>query len=86
MSTRYRIASPDKRPLTDAEINAHKDAGRLFHNYHKVAKPLYKRPLYKEPWTFVALLIIVLIVILIAEAAEKEERMPAQPDRQENPN
>jgi hypothetical protein len=26
------------------------------------------------------------IVSMIAEEAEKEERMPAQPDRQENPN
>ncbi len=68
MSRRYRI-SPEGRPgLSDAEIARHADAERLLYNYHRAVKPLYKRPLYKDPRTFIALLILVLLALLISEA------------------
>lgn len=83
MSPRYRI-SPQGRPaLSDAEINAHKDAKRLFYNYHKAVKPLYKKPLYKDPRTFLALLLIVLIAILVSEADKKKDRPQPVPERSE---
>lgn len=83
MSQRYRI-SPQSRPaLSDAEINAHKDAKRLFYNYHKAVKPLYKKPLYKDPRTFLALLLIVLIAILVSEADKKKDRPKPVPERSE---
>lgn len=54
--------------MTEAEITRHADADRLLFNYHKAVKPLYKRPLYKDPKAFIALLILVLLAILISEA------------------
>jgi hypothetical protein len=72
MSRRYRISPQGPPPLTDAEIAKHKDARRLIYNYHRATKPLYKRPLYKDPKAFVALLIIVLLAILLAEAVEQD--------------
>lgn len=82
MSRRYRISPQGPARLTDAEINAHKDARRLFYNYHKAVRPLYKKPLYKDPKAFLALLIIVLLAVLISEAVEKEKAPGSQ---QEHP-
>ena len=42
------------------------------YNYERMTKPLYKRPLYKDPKDFIAILVIVLVAILIAEMKEKE--------------
>jgi hypothetical protein len=84
MSRRYRISPQGPERLTDEQIAQHKDVRHLFYNYHKATKPLYKRPLYKEPWAFIALLIVVLLVILVAEAVEKEEPGPL-PDTEQAP-
>jgi len=86
MSRRYRISPQGPPPLTDAEIAKHKDARRLIFNYHHATKLLYKRPLYKDPKAFFALLIIVLLAIFIAEVVEKERapdlpQAPQQPQR-----
>jgi hypothetical protein len=70
MSRRYRISPEGRPPLTDAEVARHADAERLLYNYHKAVKPLYKRPLYKDPRTFIALLILVLLAILIGEVVD----------------
>jgi hypothetical protein len=70
MKHRYRISPEGRPPLTDAEVARHADAERLLYNYHKAVKPLYKRPLYKDPRTFIALLILVLLAILIGEVVE----------------
>ena len=56
--------------MTDAEVARHADAERLLFNYHKAVKPLYKRPLYKDPRTFIALVILVLLAILISEVVD----------------
>ncbi len=70
MRHRYRISPEGRPPLTDAEVARHADADRLLFNYHKAVKPLYKRPLYKDPRTFIALLILVLLAILISEVVD----------------
>lgn len=69
MNTRYRISREGQQQLSDAEIAKHKDARRLIYNYHRATRPLYKKPLYKDPRTFIALVIIVLLAILMAETA-----------------
>ena len=78
MRQRYRISPEGQPPLTDAEVARHADAERLLFNYHKATKPLYKRPLYKDPRTFIALLILVLLAILISEVVD--DRPPALND------
>lgn len=68
MSRRYRISPEGRSPLSEAEIARHADAQRLLYNYHKAVKPIYKRPLYKDPRMFIALVILVLLALLISEA------------------
>lgn len=70
MRHRYRISPEGRPPLSDAEVARHADAERLLYNYHKAVKPLYDRPLYKDPRTFIALLILVLLAILISEVVD----------------
>lgn len=79
MSDRYRISPQGRKALTDAEVARHADAERLLFNYHKAVKPLYKRPLYKDPRTFIALLILVLLAILISEAVDQGSRPERDP-------
>lgn len=76
MRHRYRITPQGDPPLTDADVARHADAERLLYNYHKAVKPLYKRPLYKDPRTFIALLILVLLAILISEGVGETSPIP----------
>ena len=85
MSRQYRISRQGPPPLTDAEIAKHKDARRLLYNYHRATKPLYKRPLYKDPKAFLGLLIIVLLAVLIAEAVEKDQAKKQPPPTEQRP-
>jgi hypothetical protein len=86
MKQRYRISPQGAPRISDADIARHKDARRLIYNYHRtVHRP--KRPLYKDPKAFIALLIIVLLAIFVAEVVEKEgsaqrpqEQVPPKPE------
>lgn len=73
MRTRYRISPEGRRSKpSDAEIASYRDPKRLQYNYHRASGLLHRRPIYKDPKAFLALLLIVLVVWLIAEAEEKE--------------
>ncbi len=76
MNRRYRISPDGRAPLSDTEVARHADADRLLYNYHKAVKPLYKRPLYKDPRTFIALVILVLLAILVGEVIEDQAPPP----------
>ena len=80
MSRRYRISPQGPPPLTDADIAKHKDARRLIYNYQRATKALHKRPIYKDPKAFFALLMIVVLAILIAEAVE-QDNAPEPPQK-----
>ncbi len=68
----------NKKPLpADDEISKYKDFGKLIHNYQRATKPLYEKSLYKQPKTFIILVIIVLLAILLAKVSEKEKEQPA---------
>ncbi len=83
MNTRYRISPQGRGVLNERQIDAHRDPKRLLFNYHRaVARP--KRPLYKDPRSFIALLIIVLLAILITEVVEKEREPGPQALPQQN--
>jgi len=65
---KYKLNKDKKQEeLSSEEIRKYKDFGKLVHNYEKATKPIYKKPLYKDPKTFIILLIIVLLAYLIAE-------------------
>lgn len=72
MSPRYRITAQGRPPEpTEAEIARYRDPKRLLYNYHRARRRWHRRPLYKDPRSFLVLLIIVLIAWLLSEAAEK---------------
>ena len=66
MNHRYRITKEGRPALTDAEVAHHADASRLMYNYHRAVRPLFKRPLYKDPKMFIALVILLLLLLLVA--------------------
>jgi hypothetical protein len=74
MKSRYRI-SPEGRPPepTDAEIARYRDPKRLLYNYQRATHLMHRKPLYKDPKAFMALLLIVLLAWFIAEVLDKEE-------------
>lgn len=69
--TKYKFHI-DKPSLSDEKIEKHKDFKKLYYNYQKATKPLYKTPLYKDKKVFLVLLLILLITYLISEFSEKE--------------
>ena len=74
----------NKKPLpADDDISKYKDFGKLIHNYQRATKPLYEKPLYKQPKTFIFLVMIVLLALLIAHLAEKEEQEKPAPQEQQ---
>lgn len=81
MSTRYRISPEGRGPLSDSEVARHADAARLLYNYHRATRPLYARPLYKNPKVFIALVILVLLALLVSEVLGPDG--PAPTDRHE---
>jgi hypothetical protein len=80
MNRRYRI-SPEGRPQepTDAEIARYRDPKRLVYNYHRATRLFHRRPLYKDPKAFFALLLIVLLAWFISEVVDKEHQAKAPP-------
>jgi len=83
MKTRYRIAPEGRRNTpSDAEIARYRDPKRLVYNYQRARERWHRRPLYKDPRSFLALLLIVLLAWLLSDVVEREREQPA-PDRQE---
>lgn len=78
MSPRYRITPEGREPLTDADIAKHRDAHRLFYQYHRATRPLYRKPLYKDRRMFIALVILALLAVLIAEVVDHERSLPPE--------
>lgn len=49
------------------EMSKYKDFGKLTHNYQRMTKPLYKRPLFRYRKGFLMILLILLLLCLIIE-------------------
>jgi hypothetical protein len=74
MKQRYRISPEGRAPeLTDAEIARYRDPKRLLYNYQRATHLMHRKPMYKDPKAFLALLLIVLLAWFIAEVLDKEE-------------
>lgn len=83
MNRHYRISPEGRKPEpTDAEIASYRDPKRLVYNYHRATRALHRRPLYKDPKAFIALLIIVLMAWFISEVSDDRHPKPA-PDARE---
>lgn len=84
MKREYRITPPGQQSPSDAELARYRDAKRLVHAYEKaVRRP--RRPLYRDPKAFLALLLIVLLAWLLSGDHKRPEPTPAKPDGTERP-
>jgi len=57
----------------------------LLYNYHHATKPLYAKPLYKDPKVFIALVILVLLALLVSEAWGPDGPTPLDPTERVTP-
>jgi hypothetical protein len=73
----------DNIPLSDTQINKHKNFTKLMHEYQRGTTPLYKTPLYKNKKVFLVLLLILLMLFLVVEVLEKEEKQEVPPNTQQ---
>ena len=75
MNHRYRI-TPEGRPPdpSDHEIARYRDPGRLLYNYQRAKGMLHRRPLYKDPKAFLALLLILLLAWLLGEVSHRDQQ------------
>ena len=80
MKKEYRIREVTNVP-GDAEVGRYRDFGKVLYAHQRMTRPLYSRPLYKDPRAFLVILLIVLITILIAEAREKGKPDPVPTQR-----
>jgi len=77
----------EQKELSDQEVLKYKDFGKLVYNYHIATRPIYKKPLYKDPKMFIALVLIVLLAIWVAEEVAKEKEAEQQaPQEQLDPS
>ena len=86
MKRRYNITPEGRRAtLTDAEIARYRDPKRLLYNYQKASRLLHKKPLYRDPKAFFALLLIVALAWFLADVVDKrpgQVKKPSMEDRQ----
>jgi hypothetical protein len=84
MKRHYRITPPGQQAPTDVELARYRDAKRLVHAYEKaVRRP--RRPIYRDPKAFLALLLIVLLAWLLSGRHERRERPPEDTSEQQHP-
>jgi len=85
MKHRYHISKEGRKELTDTEITKYRDPKKLLYNYQKAKNLLHKKPLYKDPKSFIVLILIVALAIFIAETAEKNEKAGSNDSEQQVP-
>jgi len=71
--------------LTDAEITKYRDPKKLLYNYQRAKLLLHKKPLYKDPKSFLVLILIVALAIFIAEVVEKDRSTGIEDREQQVP-
>lgn len=68
----YKFRVDEPQP-SEEDIDRHRNFEGLLNDYRNLTTPLYRRPLYKNPRTFLGLVMILAIGFLVFEAVEEEE-------------
>ncbi|MFT4677968.1 MAG: hypothetical protein ACI84C_001047 [Flavobacteriales bacterium] len=63
----------EQEPLTDEQISKYKDYGKVVSSYEQTLHDIHRKPLYKNPLAFLALLVFLLIFYLVLKSAETSE-------------
>lgn len=72
MKHRYRITPEGRgKEPDDNELLRYRNSGRLQYNYQRARTALHRKPLYKDPRSFVILLLIVLLAWFISESVKQ---------------
>ncbi len=71
----------EQEPLTDEQISKYKDYGKVVSSYERTLINIHKKPLYKNPLAFLALLVFLLILFLVLKSSEHAENSLDQNDR-----
>lgn len=71
--------------MTDAEITKYRDPKKLLYNYQRAKLLLHKKPLYKDPKSFLVLILIVALAIFIAEVVERDRSKGIEEREQQVP-
>ena len=80
MKRHYRIAPEGRQSApTDAEIARYRDPKRLLYNYQKASQLFHKKPLYRDPKAFFALLLIVALAWFLADVVDKRSDQVQKP-------
>ena len=83
MKQRYHISPQGRGPEpTDAELLRYRDQGKLHYNYQRARSAMHRKPLYKDPKSFVALLLIVAMAWFISEVVENDAPTEPVPEAQ----
>jgi hypothetical protein len=61
----------EQEPLTDEQISKYKDYGKVVSSYERTLVNIHKKPLYKNPLAFLALLVFLLILFLVLKSSEQ---------------
>ena len=80
----YKVnRDPNKSTVpTKEQMDKYKDFSRLSHKYDKLTKRP-KKPLYKDPKVFIALVLLVVVAYLVTEVMDKEDSREEQKQEQE---
>jgi hypothetical protein len=68
----------DQELPSDEDVMKYKDFGKLTYNYQKVTRRP-KKPFYRDPKAFLALVLLIVIVWLIFEEVDQQDK--AQKDK-----
>jgi hypothetical protein len=79
---KFRLKNKEKEELSDQDIAQYRDFENVVTNYNKVLDSVHKKPLYRQPKTFLILLVIVLIAYVISEATRAKEHPRPTPIEQ----
>lgn len=63
----------EQEPLTDEQISKYRDYGKVASSYEQTLRKVHKKPLYKNPLAFLALLVFLLIFYLVLKSAKQDE-------------
>ncbi len=79
MNKRYRISPEGRGPEPSGEeVRRYKDSARLLYNYQQAKTLMHRKPLYRDPKAFIALVILVLLAVLLSEISDRNEP-PVEP-------
>jgi hypothetical protein len=69
---KYKLNNDKKQSITDEQIGKYKNFEKLTANYDYTTKYSHRKPFYKNPKAFAALVFILLIIWLLISQEEAE--------------